>query len=832
MTPKLETDVNQPNKLFFWIKRVIAGIFLFWLIVYLLIWSLSPMIFHWQLNKTLEPLNLRLSDKASIRVNPFILKLSLSDIEITTNQSSQVLASIEAAVADIDALELFNQVIQFEQFGLSGATLDVHRTVNNVEIAGWQLNKQQIAEQPQTEQVSNTSNNENKWRVNADLINLQGLNFTIDNLGHTHQIEVKQLRLNAVNLSDKQQKLSLLVKVLIDESPLKVNADFMHSDAQGQLSINLELDSLGLEKVAYLAIPNLLYMSGNISSRIQARVKFDKQHVAVELPQLELNFKELAFGTSDFDIFVADSKTFVTDSTFEVIENNQPLMNINFSMDNSQFDVKIIATDDRLLGFDKFVLTSGNVSWSDTPLPIVAISSLQFEQLKFSQKDTKVLADTLPESSDINQPLVQFGKIDAQSLKFNEQHLSLNSLGLDELIAHIVLDKNKQLTGLVLPNTKPLADKQAELNLPLDKNNLTEVSSSSAKTAQEASTTFSLDHLNITGKSRLTFNDQSIQPNFGQSINLERVEIDSIDNRQLNNLTRFIIKLKMDAYSALNLEGKAQIFNDKLNLELNSSLNEFSLPAISPYLSNAMGFEMLSGQFDKKIQLSIIDNIIKGKAELNMRGMQLTSVDPGQGNTLKEQSTMPLNKALGLLMDDKGNLELSLPLSGDVSKPEFGVSSFIAIVTKKAVMSAAKNYLLDTFVPYANVLSVVMLAGDYMLTVSFEDLVYLPTATAIDENQAVFVTQFINLLKDKTETQIKVCAFATQADLPEQATKTQEPLSSDKYQQQLLDIALRRAESFKTWVVEKGGIQSSRLLLCKPRIDNSPKGKPRLEFEV
>ena len=119
-----------------------------------------------------------------------------------------------------------------------------------------------------------------------------------------------------------------------------------------------------------------------------------------------------------------------------------------------------------------------------------------------------------------------------------------------------------------------------------------------------------------------------------------------------------------------------------------------------------------------------------------------------------------------------------------------------------------------------------------MLTVSFEDLVYLPTATAIDENQAVFVTQFINLLKDKTETQIKVCAFATQADLPEQATKTQEPLSSDKYQQQLLDIALRRAESFKTWVVEKGGIQSSRLLLCKPRIDNSPKGKPRLEFEV
>lgn len=824
-----ELKIKRPSKLLLWLRRIIAVLFIFWLVSYLLIWWLSPAIIQWQANKFLQTAQLRLSDNSSIRINPFVLQLTLNDVELTGAQSTEVLASVGSAIVDVDAFDLFSNIIRFEQFELAGMTLDARRATNEIKIAGWRLDSQ--AQQASAngsdfaKEQEAVLENGPVWQVKADLLNLEQFNLNIDNLGESHQLTVRHLQVSSIELSGIEQKLSLQLDLLLDNAPVNLTADFYHSDGQGKITTRLAIEQLNLEKLSYLAKPILTQLSGNFENELNAVVQFEPENISAELSGLDINFDQLKLSTAEVNIALERFSTSLKDLSFSVKGNAQPVIKTKFSMANQRTEVKPAGSKDAIVLFEDYRLNDAILDWRDGPLPDISIANIAFEQLKFSQQMQKGESE--------NKPMISIDKIDANKLNFSEFHLSLESLTLQSLIAAISLDKNKQLIGLVLPGPVTAENNQTPEAVEQQKSTEQEDSTEQAVDAIVAQDStpqisFSLGQFLLTGDSHFSFNDHSVTPTFNQKIGLQLIEVNSIDSRQPQHTTTFTSQLKTDTYASAQFDGSIQLFSEKMNLQLNALVNEFSLPAISPYLADAMGFEMLNGQFDNKTKLIIKDNIINGESKMTMRGMELSSVDPGKGNTLKDQSAMPLNTALGLLMDDKGNLDLAIPLSGDISQPEFGVSNFVAIVTKKAVMSAAKSYLMETFVPYANVLSVVMVAGEYMLKVSFEDLIYQPTSTTISSDQEAFVSQFITLLKDKPETQVKVCAIATPADLPQHTPALNDPL----YQQQLLEVSRLRGESFKAWIVEKGEIQSSRLLLCKPQIDSDSKGRPRIEFDV
>ena len=123
---------------------------------------------------------------------------------------------------------------------------------------------------------------------------------------------------------------------------------------------------------------------------------------------------------------------------------------------------------------------------------------------------------------------------------------------------------------------------------------------------------------------------------------------------------------------------------------------------------------------------------------------------------VKDQVSMPLNIALGMLMDGDGNLELGVPLSGKTSDPSFGLSSFIALVTQKAAMSAAESYVMKTFVPYANIVSIAKSAGEFLLKVRFEDLPYEINQVTPNVSQQAYLDPFIALMQDKNRYTSKI----------------------------------------------------------------------------
>jgi hypothetical protein len=181
-----------------------------------------------------------------------------------------------------------------------------------------------------------------------------------------------------------------------------------------------------------------------------------------------------------------------------------------------------------------------------------------------------------------------------------------------------------------------------------------------------------------------------------------------------------------------------------------------------------------------------------------------------------------------MLKDGDGNVELDLPVSGDTNSPSFGFSGFITLLVKQATIAGAKEYLTMTFVPYASLVKIVMAADKHLLKIEVSDLNYSPKEFEVTEDQNAFITTFTELLKDKKDLQIKMCGVSTAEDLGQEKGKK---LSIDEIGA-LIRISEQRANNFKRFMVEEQGISSSRLLLCKPRIDNTMNATPHIMFET
>jgi len=797
-----------------WFGLIIFG-------VYLVVWAVSPTVARWQINEQLKPFQLKLNDDATIRFNPFILKLSLADVELSANGSEQLLASILSADIDINAFSLFANEVAFERVEFVELLVKIQRSESDIIFAGFKLPSEAEPSQKIEPEISElalddktASKTDKGWSLSADKINFNQVTFLIDNLNNHHEIVINHLNLARLDLSQTAQKMTLDLNALVDGAPLKINARLKNEVVGGEIDLTVDLQQLQLAKESYWLKPMVNQISGQLDLSFQQSLSFKGPEVKILLPNAKLSITDFNISALGLQIASQSFSSQLSDLVGAISPENSPQLSAGYSFNSQQIDVTDNESGDLLLGIAQVNLASSNFSLGKELTPNIAFEKLSIDKIIASRKLVKTQQKTdissEPAFTEIEQLIVK-------GFALADQHLSLSAIEIQRFIGNVILDKNKQLVNLVLPNLKTQSEPVTS-------------AATNQKEPQEQpqAFTFSLDQLIFSDDSQLTFKDKSISPEFLQKIQINTLAIENIDNRKPDNVSNIKLEVKIDEYASAKAIGSIQPFSEKLNIDLVSTVKEFSLPEVSPYLKAALGFDLLSGQFDTDITLKITEDMIKGESHIAVRGLEISTSESGEVNTLKGQSSMPLNSALNMLKDDKGNLTLDVPLNGDVSDPEFGISGFIGLITKKAIMSSAESYLINTFLPYANVISVVRIAGEYMLKLSFENLNYSPTIVDIQPEHLAFVDQFIKLLKDKPDTQVKVCSIAVPTELAGQVND----LEDAKLLEQLKQISYQRGQAFKAWVVEKGAIDSSRLLLCQPQIDKTKEAKPRIEFEV
>lgn len=793
------------------IVAVIASIIVF---LYLLLWAFSPSLFLYQANKILPDFGYTLAEQSTLRFNPFEFKLSIDDLVLQDKTGEVQHVFINQGHIDISALAFLQHSITIESLELNEAGFDIERSAELFKIAGYALSSDSTPADTNEDEAAATATD---WTLDIRDLRIEKLSTNVSDLDGKHTVTLEDLHLFAVHLGLAKQTGSLQLEARINDAEVTGEISFDLEQVIGDIAVALKIEALNPKRFHYLFDDYLQGIDGNLRLETEQTLTLLNEGIALQVHALALNAEQLSTQHEQAHATLESLRLNASDGTIRL--NNKGLESLSITPQIGLTELSLTQGENQAIIASLGAMESQDLSVRYTPENDwqAALGALSFKNLLISKPiSAPDIATTPPALFEL--PSMSINKVSATG-----REASIQSIELSAFDSYLALSEQGELANLYLP--AKTASAVEDTSEPAETEKQSTVTPDADKTANYQ---FELGQMTIAGPSKVQIIDRSVTPAFNDLITIKAVQVGNVISNEPSHATPFSMKFQSDEYSSGEVVGQIQLFAERLNLSLKSTLQEFSLPKISPYVRKAAGFDLLAGQFDITSEVHIIDDQLEGKNALNLRGIELESANDVKSGKLVEQSFIPLNLALGALKDGDGNIEMDVALSGDIHDPDIGLNGFIYKIAQKAALAALESYAINTFVPYANIVSLAKVAGSYALKVRIEDLVYEAKQIAPAESQAEFISNLGILMQQKPDLQIKLCPIAVKEDFQEGEAN----LSDAETIAKLKNIADQRAQALKAALIKNEQVSSSRLLLCQGRVDARDDAKPRIEFSI
>lgn len=792
-----------------YLKNLIKILAITFFSLYCFIWILSPVIANYFTNNYALPKGYALTSNSTIRYNPFTAHLTVTDLELQVNKGTAL--TLEKLDVELHLYQFLFDTIYVAEFDVSGIYIPVSSKEGSLKVAGFELVGNEAQENSHNE---NETSNKQKFPYEVVLprFTLSDMVIDIDHFGKKHSIEINSLAINDVVLSEKDQDLALVLSSQINKSPIKLNVKVKLIEQFGRVDIALDIENFILSQMNDFLPQSIQTLDGHLNYSSKFNVELSEKLTSINFDNMQLSIDAFQVEEGDFSVDIAKQQLSAEKLLIKVAPESPVNIDGGFVSSTNNVSVKTRADDGQLATIENIEIDDISLRLSENK-PNIGINALAITNAVFSQQ----------QSNDIP-ALASFKELIVNEIGYQQDSVSVQNITLSGLIANLFLDENKQLSTLVL------IDDNQEQTTELQEGDVTDEPLTEDNNAEpKAKFAFSLGEFKLIDNAVIDFKDRSVTPHYERNVNISRLSLAHVDTTKPNLETIFNLQGKSDKYANFVAEGRGFPFATEQSYNLNATLKEVSLPGVSSYIKDALKYEIESGQLDVDVTAGLTGTKINGDVNLLLRGIEFTAADDHEAGTVTDQTSVPFNIALGMLKDSDGNVELSVPLSGDTSSPSFGFSGFLTLLVKQATMSAAKDYLLTTFVPYASVMKVAMAAGEYALKLRINDLNYVPEQIELNDEQLEFSRQMSVMLEDQSDINVKLCAIATPADI---AVNSPEEAHQQANIERLKSISQQRVELFKSYMVEKLKVPSAKLLLCTPQVDTSKNAVSRIEFVI
>ena len=249
-----------------------------------------------------------------------------------------------------------------------------------------------------------------------------------------------------------------------------------------------------------------------------------------------------------------------------------------------------------------------------------------------------------------------------------------------------------------------------------------------------------------------------------------------------------------------------------------------------------MGTGLASGQLKLKTSFELANDVLDMENTLTLKKLKTEMISPELAAELDNELPIPLDSALSILRDNKGNIELDIPLNGPVADLNVGISDILVTALSKAIVPAASGYLMYTLGPYGALAYVGMKVGEKMLQVTLPPVVFVQQEISITEEHAKYLERVATILQDKPETDLQICPtvasweFMTEKELT--AIEGSFVEVDEKKLSQLDQLGQDRAHAVKDHLVENYAIDRGRLLICDTFIGKEKKTTPAVLLQL
>ncbi len=363
--------------------------------------------------------------------------------------------------------------------------------------------------------------------------------------------------------------------------------------------------------------------------------------------------------------------------------------------------------------------------------------------------------------------------------------LSLNALQVNGLKAQGT-PQQVSINRILIDSPKLRVSRQSDGSLNVA--NLTKTSSSSS--ASSTKPDVFINTLAVRGGT-MAFADNSLAPSVATALSQLSGSISKIDLTGRQNAQ---IKLRgyLPEAAAIAVEGSVNIVQPTQNLAMTLRAERLALAPYSAYASRYAGYALANGLLWADLKYGI------EKGALNAENtLRINDFTWGEASGSKEATGLPVRLGTALLKDVNGEIHLDVPLSGNLSDPEFRVWPIVWQTLGNLITRAAAA-------PF-KLLGGLAGASDDLSQISFA-----ANSAALSEPAQAQITTLAASLKDKPELQMSLAGHSD-------ATKDVMPgLSPEAASKHAYDLAKARAVAVQQALIA-AGVAAPQLVLEQPK---------------
>ncbi len=170
---------------------------------------------------------------------------------------------------------------------------------------------------------------------------------------------------------------------------------------------------------------------------------------------------------------------------------------------------------------------------------------------------------------------------------------------------------------------------------------------------------------------KVDFSDLHVKPNVRLAMQDLGGRISGLDNVK-ENRADVLLRGTVGSNVPMEIKGQVNPLIEKPFVDLNLTFPAIDLSPFAPYSGKYLGYALDKGQLAFVLSYKVIDNKLTGQNKI-----QINQLTFGDSVASPQATKLPIKLAVALLKDRQGNIDLDLPVTGDLDDPEFSIGGII-----------------------------------------------------------------------------------------------------------------------------------------------------------
>lgn len=730
------------------------------------------------------------ADEAAIKdvnINIFSGKASLTGIDI--RKDGRTLLSNSAIEVNLNPIPLFERKILIQEAVLDNVAIEIKQYENgNIQIGPYTI---QADTEPSTKLKSQVED-EQPWIFQSQKLSLSDVTIHYIQPGIDLKLVVDKGNINQFDTDPNARGGTLSLKGTLNGAPFEIDLSSLRLIPDIEIKGAVSVKDFKLDTLANIVKDSLHNISGAFTGQGALDLAISENKEIGVAYKGKLNVSEYSL---EQDAYTTSGKQIQWDG------------NVNYASAEKKLDLEGIITGQEL----QALLTKPNYKTELSELTTNSKLSITLaENTEVSTEGSLQLVDFTLVEPGAEAPLVALNTLLVSNINWtNAEGLLVDKVGVDSIIANILHKKSteqekttdvKQLDGDIVPMEETTAKKSD-------------------------SPPIRIRNIAFTGNNRVTITDNALSSPFTTSLVITSLQVSNIDTSKPDEPITYTLQGTFDEIAPVNTKGSALLFGNKTVVDQEIQLRNYSLSRISPYVVETIGNALDAGQLDLTSTFKIEADTIDSKNNVVLKNIEIRPVNDELNQQFNNLLPVPLNFALNLLKDSKGNIDLDVPVSGQFSQLNVGLTDILTTAFSEAIITGVTPYLAYLFLgPTTGALAYLgVKATQKLLNAGFPVLKYETGNNALsDENKEILKKIGKQIEKDKDQS-YTVCARLPIWELTGDMEKTTENqhkiLQDEKQQKKLFELGQQRTRDVHSFLLENFNIKQEHLLMCDPGLN-------------